>query len=121
MQKINNQQSKSKKMVRKRTAEVWQRPPADDGNVATATAMAMAIALVKEATTAVAEGNGCDEGNGIVDDSSGGRGKAKGNGNGCGGGSSIGTALRAMLVAPVEARPTAVVIVRVWATKQWLR
>ncbi len=45
METKNNQQSKSKKMVAKRTAEVWRRLPADNSNTVTATAMAMQQAM----------------------------------------------------------------------------
>ncbi len=48
--------------------------------------MAMAVA----ATKATAEGNGCNECNGIVDDSGRGKGKGRGSGNACGEGSGIG-------------------------------
>jgi hypothetical protein len=43
MQVFINQLSKSKKMVAKRMAGVWQWLPADDSNAATATAMAMVV------------------------------------------------------------------------------
>ncbi len=42
------------------------------------------------ATTAMVEGNGCNEGNGVVDDRSISRCKIKGSGYGCGEGSGIG-------------------------------
>jgi hypothetical protein len=117
-QPFKNQQStiKKQKMVAKRTAEVWRQPPAEDSNAAVATAKAMEMAFAMVATKAMVEGNGCDEGNGIVDDSSSGGGEGKGNGNCCSEGSSIGTALRAILVVPAEARPMAVAIGAVRAT-----
>ncbi len=52
------------------TAEVWRRPPADDNGAARATATAMATVMAKPtaSTMATVEGNGWDEGNGVVDD-----------------------------------------------------
>jgi hypothetical protein len=57
-EKINNQQSKSENMAAKTMAEVWQGPSAKDSDVA----------MAAVAAKATVEGNGCDEGNSIVDD-----------------------------------------------------
>jgi hypothetical protein len=43
---------KKQKMAVKRMAEVWQRPPEDDGNAMTATATATAVTTAMEMTAA---------------------------------------------------------------------
>ncbi len=83
-QNINNQLSKSKTMAAKKTVEVWQRPSAENGN-------AMDTAAV--AAKATAEGNGCNDSNGIVDDRGHGDTRCKGNGGGvCCGEEAVGAA-----------------------------
>ncbi len=59
-------------MGAKRMKEVWRQMAADDGNAAAAlvmaTVMATAMALAMVLIVAMAKGNGCNEGNSIVED-----------------------------------------------------
>ncbi len=54
----NNQHSKSKQTTVKRMVEVWQQPPVDTGNAATATATQQAMAM-RQGQYGGGNSNGC--------------------------------------------------------------